>query len=184
MHSDLRRRLLAVARGDVSPKAGVTPVTGVTASSGYVSKPLELRQLPGLRPEVHKLETGPSDGVTEPVTLRIHSDEVGPGAQVEECARVVELGGGVPSDPLGAKEFEARLAGWLNENPVTSTPGLCIVCGRGDQPDDIVLPFGTTPPGAAWLHTRCWPTWSRERQNQAVAALTTIGIINSAARKT
>jgi hypothetical protein len=72
--------------------------------------------------------------------------------------------------------FKACVARWLNQNPVTSPAGRCIVCGGSDQPDDAVIPYGTTPPGAAWLHGQCWPLWSRERINQAAAALARFGI--------
>jgi hypothetical protein len=83
---------------------------------------------------------------------------------------------GLRGDLAAAKALEICIATWLNKNPVTSAAGRCIVCGRGDRPNDVVLPYGTTPPGAAWLHGTCWSTWSRERRDQAVAALAAIGI--------
>jgi hypothetical protein len=95
----------------------------------------------------------------------------------EERAGVAEHDGGLRRDVAEAA-FKACVATWLNQNPVTSPAGRCIVCGRGDHPDDVVLPYGTTPPGAAWLHGACWPTWSRERQDQAIAALKAMGIVS------
>lgn len=98
----------------------------------------------------------------------------------DERAGVTQCDGGLRRELAEAEAFKACIATWLNQNPVTSPAGLCIVCGRGDRPDDIVLPYGTTPPGAAWLHRTCWPTWSRERQDQATEALATMGITKPA----
>jgi hypothetical protein len=69
MRADLRNHLLAVARGDLSSETGVTHVTAVTAPSGYVHKPLQLRQLRELRLKGGKSEIVLEDGVTEPVTV-------------------------------------------------------------------------------------------------------------------
>jgi hypothetical protein len=83
-------------------------------------------------------------------------------ALFEERTKVFQRDG-LRRDLAAAKALEACIATWLNKNPVTSPAGRCIVCGRGDRPNDVVLPYGTTPPGAAWLHATCWPTWSWER---------------------
>jgi hypothetical protein len=98
----------------------------------------------------------------------------------EERAAVAEYDRGLPRKLAEAEAFQSCIVRWLNRNPVTSTPGLCIDCGTGDQPGTIVLPYGTTPPGAAWLHGACWPKWWRGRVDQATAALAAIGITNPA----
>jgi hypothetical protein len=102
-------------------------------------------------------------------------------ALFEERTRVAECDAGLPRSHAEAIAFKACVTTWLNRNPVNSPAGLCIVCRRGDQPDDVVLPYGTTPPGAAWLHAACWPTWWQERQDQAIRALETIGITSPTA---
>jgi hypothetical protein len=99
-------------------------------------------------------------------------------ALFEERTRIFQRDGELRRDLAQAKAWAACIASWLNKNPVSSPAGRCIVCGRGDRSNDIVLPYGTTPPGAAWLHGTCWPTWSRERREQAAAAFAAIGIVN------
>jgi hypothetical protein len=97
-------------------------------------------------------------------------------ALFQERTNAFQRDGGLRRDLAQANALAACIATWLNKNPVSSPAGRCIVCGRGDRPNDVVLPYGTTPPGAAWLHGTCWPTWSRERREQAAAALASIGI--------
>jgi hypothetical protein len=97
-------------------------------------------------------------------------------ALFDERAAVGEYEGGLGREPAEANAFKACVATWLNQNPVISPPGFCVLCGAGDRPNDALLPFGTTPPGAAWLHGGCWPSWSRERQAEATAALAAMGI--------
>ncbi len=103
-------------------------------------------------------------------------------ALFEERTKVFQRDAGLQRDLAEAKALAACIATWLNKNPVISPAGRCVVCGRGDRLNDVVLPYGTTPPGAAWLHGTCWPTWSRERREQASAALAAIGIANPLAR--
>jgi hypothetical protein len=67
MRTDLRSRLLAVARGDFSPSSGVTAVTGVTDPVGYVSKPLESQRSRGLRVKNDKPEADLKNGVNDAV---------------------------------------------------------------------------------------------------------------------
>lgn len=97
-------------------------------------------------------------------------------ALFEERIEVFQQERGLQRDLAEAEALAACVATWLNKNPVITPAGRCIACGRGDRPNDVVLPYGATPPGAAWLHGPCWPTWSRERGDQAVAALAAIGI--------
>jgi hypothetical protein len=66
MRAELRSRLRAVARGEISPNVGVTGVPGVTECPSYVSKPLELQRLRALRAENQKAEDGVAKGVTKP----------------------------------------------------------------------------------------------------------------------
>jgi hypothetical protein len=106
------------------------------------------------------------------VTIRLSAEDWR--ALFEERTNAFQREGGLQRDLAEAKALAACVTTWLNRNPVISPAGRCIVCGRGDRRNDVVLPYGTTPPGAAWLHSTCWSTWWRERRDQAVAALTAI----------
>jgi hypothetical protein len=88
MRTDLRNHLLAIARGDLSSKSGVTDVTDVTAPSGYVTKPSELRRLQGLRVNNDHLEKDLDNGVTEPVTYGTDLED----AMSERLAMIEEDG--------------------------------------------------------------------------------------------
>lgn len=99
----------------------------------------------------------------------------------EERARFAQHDRGLRRDLAEAEAFKACIATCLNKNPVTSPAGLCIVCGRSDHPNDVVLPYGTTPPGAAWLHATCWPTWLKGRHDQAAVTLAAMGIVHRGA---
>jgi hypothetical protein len=94
----------------------------------------------------------------------------------DERAAIGEYENGLTRERAEAIAFETCAATWLNQDPVVSSAGFCVLCGAGDQPNDAVLPYGTTPPGAAWLHGGCWPAWSRARQAEAAAALAAMGI--------
>jgi hypothetical protein len=70
-------------------------------------------------------------------------------ALFEERASFGEYEGVLSRERAEASAFKACVATWLNQNPVISPAGFCILCGAGDQPNDALLPYGTTPPGAA-----------------------------------
>lgn len=89
MRAELRNHLLAVARGDLSCKTGVTHVTGVTASSGYVPKPLQLRELRELRAKNDKSENELKNGVTQPITTTLED-------AVSERVAIIEDDGSIP----------------------------------------------------------------------------------------
>ncbi len=89
MRAELRNHLLAVARGDLSCKTGVTHVTGVTASSGYVPKPLQLRELRELRAKNDKSENELKNGVTQPITTTLEG-------AVSERVAIIEDDGSIP----------------------------------------------------------------------------------------
>ena len=71
--------------------------------------------------------------------------------------------------------FNCCLSEWLDQNPIQSEPGRCLYCGAADSIDPLV-PFGTMPPGYAWLHVGCWRNWFAERRAQAREALAALGI--------
>ena len=48
------------------------------------------------------------------------------------------------------------------------------------MPGTIVLPFGTEPNHHTWLHAECWAAWRNSREAEAIGALATVGIFNSA----
>jgi hypothetical protein len=64
---------------------------------------------------------------------------------------------------------------WLNAHPVSSDPNRCCWCGGAERAHDVLLPFGVSPSGHAWLHSRCWRTWYEHRKVQAADALLAVG---------
>jgi hypothetical protein len=94
----------------------------------------------------------------------------------DERAGITEFDGGLPRTQAEAQAFACCVTEWLNHNPVGSSPGHCLGCGRTDRPHDPLLPYGVEPTGHAWLHSRCWPAWHESRKLQAVAALANLGI--------
>ena len=69
---------------------------------------------------------------------------------------------------------ESRIIDWLNRNPAPSPAGRCVWCGHCENPNSVVLPFGTGP--HTWLHSECWPSWQVERQAKAAEALASMGV--------
>jgi hypothetical protein len=94
----------------------------------------------------------------------------------DERASIAEFDGGLPRPQAEAHAFGCCIAEWLNQNPVSSSPGRCLGCGGGDRDHDPLLPYGVESTGHVWLHSRCWPTWYESRKVQAVAALANLGI--------
>jgi hypothetical protein len=92
MRAELRSQLLAVARGDFSPQSGVPHVTGVTGPVCSVTKPMELRQLRGLRLENDRLEDDLKSGVTAPVTSHSDLEDA-----LSERLAIVENDGAIPA---------------------------------------------------------------------------------------
>jgi hypothetical protein len=92
MRTDLRNHLLAIARGDLSSKTGVTDVTDVTTPSSYVTKPSELRRLQGLRVNNDEREKQLDNGVTEPVTYGTDLEDA-----MSERLAMIEGDGVVPA---------------------------------------------------------------------------------------
>jgi hypothetical protein len=94
----------------------------------------------------------------------------------DERAGISEHDGGLTRAQAETLAFDHCAAEWLIRHPVKSSPGSCLGCGRGDEQDGIVLPFGTEASGHAWLHSHCWPAWYSGRKAEAAAALSAIGI--------
>jgi hypothetical protein len=65
---------------------------------------------------------------------------------------------------------------WLNAHPLSSEPDVCCWCGEAERADDVLLPFGVSPSGHAWLHSICWWPWQKRRQAEAKAALAATGV--------
>ena len=83
------------------------------------------------------------------------------GEQAEAAARQIAYG--------------SLIIRWLDLHPVISESDRCAGCGRPDRPGKIV-PFGSVPPGHAWLHPHCWANWHAGRRAEAVAALAAMRI--------
>ena len=95
----------------------------------------------------------------------------------DERAAIAERGGRMTKASAEARAFECCIVTWLNHNPVRSVAGICVACCGAERAHDCLLPFGTEPDGHVWLHSECWPEWHRDRRKQAVAALTSMGIV-------
>jgi hypothetical protein len=99
----------------------------------------------------------------------------------DERLGAAEFDGGLSRAKAEAQAFGSCVTEWLNRNSVQSLPGRCVLCGRTNLPDAVVLPFGTAMRGHAWLHAECWPAWYRARQLKATTALRGFGLTNDAA---
>jgi hypothetical protein len=97
----------------------------------------------------------------------------------DERAGIAEFDGGLPREQAEVRAFTCCVAEWLNRNPVRSSPGSCLRCGKAELDHDPLLPFGTERTGHAWLHSRCWEAWFAARQVEAVAALEAMRIATS-----
>jgi hypothetical protein len=93
-----------------------------------------------------------------------------------ERVAILKRDGRLPLAEADALAFQHCVVEWLNRKPVASGAGTCLVCGNGDGGHDVVLPFGVNPGGKAWLHSKCWGQWSKDRLAQAEAALAHMGI--------
>jgi hypothetical protein len=94
----------------------------------------------------------------------------------DERADIAEFDGELPRADAEAQAFACSVVEWMDRNQERSVPGCCLDCGRGDRPDDPLLPFGTEPGSHAWLHGACWPTWDARRKAKATDALRATGI--------
>lgn len=94
----------------------------------------------------------------------------------DERAGIAEFDGELPRPEAETRAFACCVVEWLNRNPARSPPGRCLACGGGDHAHDSLVPFGIEPTGHAWLHSRCWPAWYRAREDEARAALSSLGI--------
>lgn len=103
-------------------------------------------------------------------------DATGWRAYFDERAAVAEFDGALPRAQAEAQAFKCCVSEWLCRNPVTSEPGQCAHCGRGDLTYGPVLPYGDADHGHVWLHSECWGHWYAQRRQAAIAALTAIGL--------
>ena len=93
-----------------------------------------------------------------------------------ERAGIAEHDGDLPRHEAEALAFEHCVVEWLMRHSVRSNPGTCLRCGRVEDEQGIVLPFGIEASGHAWLHFDCWPAWYSQRRAEAITALATLGI--------
>ena len=68
--------------------------------------------------------------------------------------------------------FENGIVRWLDQNPRPSFPGRCAWCCKPETATAMVVPFGTVPGTHTWLHSECWPAWSKARREVAIVAVT------------
>lgn len=93
-----------------------------------------------------------------------------------ERAGIAEYDGGQSRAEAEAVAFEHCVAEWINRNPEPSDPDRCAWCGKPDQDEHTVVPFGTADHGHAWLHPECWQEWHERRREQARKFLMKIGV--------
>ena len=95
----------------------------------------------------------------------------------EERIAVAMIDGEQPEAEARRIAWECCIVRWLDLHPVVSGPDAgCVACGKPDLPGAGLLPFGVEPPGAAWLHSRCWEAWYSGRRAEAASALAAAGI--------
>ncbi len=97
-------------------------------------------------------------------------------AYYDERAGVAEFDGAIPRTQAEQQAWQCCIAEWLCQHPVTSEPGSCAQCGRGDLTYGPVMPYGDAIHGHTWLHGECWPAWYAHRRQDAIAALAGFGI--------
>ncbi|MGK2872967.1 MAG: hypothetical protein ACSLFL_12035 [Alphaproteobacteria bacterium] len=100
-------------------------------------------------------------------------------AHFNERAGVAEYDGALPRHEAERQAYLCCIAEWLCQNPVTSDPGSCAWCGRGDLTYGPVMPYGDAIHGHTWLHGECWAAWYAKRRQAAVEALAGFGVAGS-----
>lgn len=93
----------------------------------------------------------------------------------EERAAIMEHDGGLSRDEAEAGAFDHCIIEWMNLNPAISKPGRCAWCGKPEADGSVIVPFGSSTHGHAWLHHDCWPEWRRDIRGKAAQALATMG---------
>jgi hypothetical protein len=94
----------------------------------------------------------------------------------EERAAIRENDGGLARAEAERGAFDDAVIMWMNRNPVVSAADACVGCGRPDRQGSVLLPFGASAAGRAWLHSECWEPWRERRVATAAAALKAAGI--------
>lgn len=103
-------------------------------------------------------------------------------AYFHERAAVAEFEGALTRQQAERQASRCCVAEWLCRNPVTSEPGQCAWCGRGDLTGRAATPYGDEAHGHTWLHGECWTAWYAQRRQAAVEALAGYGITGEAFR--
>jgi hypothetical protein len=68
----------------------------------------------------------------------------------------------------------------MNRHPGRPDQYACAGCHKPGSDGATIVPFGTEPGNATWLHPACWPEWNEKRRSEARRALSDIGIGHSA----
>jgi hypothetical protein len=96
----------------------------------------------------------------------------------DERAGICEFDGTAARFEAERRAYECCITEWLYRHLEATASGQCAHCRQDDQPDHVVVPFGTE--NHTWLHPECWPSWHELRRTQAIAALTAMGITRPA----
>ena len=89
----------------------------------------------------------------------------------DERAAILEHDGEMSRKAAEARAWECCIVDYLNRHPATSEPGRCAWCGKSENADRAIVPFGVGK-AHAWLHHHCWTLWQKSRHEQAERALT------------
>jgi hypothetical protein len=92
----------------------------------------------------------------------------------DERAGIAEFDGGLSRVNAEAGALTCCVVEWLDRNPVRAPSGCCLGCCGGDEAGNPLRPFGVSAP--VWLHHGCREAWDATRKEQAVAALSAMGI--------
>ncbi len=97
-------------------------------------------------------------------------------AYFDERAGIAQFDGGQSREEAERLALECCIAESINRNPEPTDPDRCAWCGRPDQDEHTVVPFGSSEHGHAWLHPECWCSWHNDRREKAQQALERHGI--------
>lgn len=101
-------------------------------------------------------------------------------ALFHERAGIAEFDGGLSRSDAEGAALQNCIAEWISRNPVASHEARCLWCAGEVRSGAMILPFGVSSTGHAWLHSDCWTHWRRWREAEAIAALAASGVPNAA----
>ncbi len=74
---------------------------------------------------------------------------------------------GLKPEEAAKRAFEACASERLNQTPAPSEPRCGAECGQSDQAGWPLVPQGIHPKEYTWLHSQCWPEWSKKTKGSS-----------------